>query len=173
MPYPLDWMANSGGSKTRRLAEARYHQLLFYASNERDDFLEDARREVPEAWLTLELDVETEAPKEKVTLYLDQSVAKMYRAMGRGYQGRINRILETWMQMKIAEKTQMYRSLLDQLDHDREARLDGREPDNIDAVGKSLSEHWAYNEGLRDGLEVQAKQAAAKLAALEATTEAT
>jgi hypothetical protein len=38
----------------------------------------------------------------KITLYLDRSVVRLFRAMGRGYQGRINRLLSTWAQMKIA-----------------------------------------------------------------------
>ena len=41
-------------------------------------------------------------PKVKVTLYLDASVARFFRAMGNGYQARINRVLSTWAQMKIA-----------------------------------------------------------------------
>ncbi|WP_299410001.1 BrnA antitoxin family protein [uncultured Roseobacter sp.] len=32
---------------------------------------------------------------------LDESVAKMFRAMGRGYQARIDRILQTWLQQQI------------------------------------------------------------------------
>ncbi|MBT8414917.1 MAG: BrnA antitoxin family protein [Boseongicola sp.] len=154
MPPPVIWTSKRTGTKTRRLAEARFHQLLYYASNESNDFLEEARREVPDAWLTLELDMETVAPKKKVSLYLDEAVVKMYRAMGPGYQGRINRILETWMQMKIAEKTEMYRDLLDQLEADGAARLEGREPEDVMAGGKTLAESWAYNEGLRDGLTV-------------------
>lgn len=161
MSYPYQWMSRPKGTKTRRMAEARYHQLLFYAANETDDFLEEARRQVPEAWTTLELDVETDAPKQKVSLYLDQAVVRMFRSMGRGYQGRINRILETWMQMKMAEKTEMYRDLMGQLDHDRQAYLTEEAPEPLAQTRKTLAEHWAYNEGLRDGLEVYAKDQAA------------
>ncbi len=154
MTEPSPWMSKRTGTKTRRLAEARFHQLLFYATNERDDFLEVARRHVPEAWLTLEMDMDTDAPKQKVSLYLDASVVKMYRAMGQGYQGRINRILETWMQMKMAEKAGMYRDLLDQLEMDGVARLNDGVPQNVITGGKTLAENWAYNEGLKDGLAV-------------------
>ena len=151
MSPPVIWTSKRTGTKTRRMAEARFHQLLYYASHENNDFLEEAKREVPEAWLTLELDMETAAPKKKVSLYLDEAVVKMYRAMGPGYQGRINRILETWMQMKIAEKTEMYRDLLDQLEADGIARLEDGAPEAVIA-DKTLAENWAYNEGLRDGL---------------------
>jgi len=36
-------------------------------------------------------------------LYLDATVAKFFRAMGRGYQDRINRLLRVYAQAKIAE----------------------------------------------------------------------
>ena len=67
----------------------------------------DIRDEVPEAWHTLEADIEAEETKEKVTLYLDRSVARFYKAMGKGYQTRINRLLRTWAQMKIAEEVRL------------------------------------------------------------------
>jgi len=156
-------MSKATGTKSRRMAEARFHQLLYFASNEGNGFLEEAKREVPEAWLTLEMDMETDAPKQKVSLYLDQAVVKMYRAMGRGYQGRINRILETWMQMKLAEKTEMYRDLLGQLEADGKVRLDEGVPQGVIAGGKTLAENWAYNEGLRDGLAVLGREPSAKV----------
>ncbi|MAO28061.1 BrnA antitoxin family protein [Roseovarius sp.] len=65
------------------------------------------REEIPEAWHTLEADVDVREPKEKVTLYLDRSVARFYRQMGRGYHARINRLLATWAQMKIAGEVQL------------------------------------------------------------------
>ena len=46
-------------------------------------------------------------PKEKITLWLDKSVAQFYRAQGRGYQARINRILATYAQLRIARVTRM------------------------------------------------------------------
>ena len=59
--------------------------------------------QVPEAWETLEQDIDVDEPKEKITIYLDASVAKFYKAMGRGYQARVNRILATLAQMRIAQ----------------------------------------------------------------------
>lgn len=49
--------------------------------------------------------------KEKVTLYLDRSVARCFRGMGRGYQARINQLLRTWMQMKIAREVEIDEAL--------------------------------------------------------------
>ncbi|MEJ1990841.1 MAG: BrnA antitoxin family protein [Maritimibacter sp.] len=62
----------------------------------------DLKREVPAAWAVLEQDIDVEEPKVKVTIRLDESVAKYFRAMGKGYQERINRVLATYAQMQIA-----------------------------------------------------------------------
>jgi len=87
-------------TRSERIARDRLFRHLWEG---RDDHLSEAMREqVPEAWHTLEYDLDVTEPKVKLTLYLDASTAKFYRAMGPGYQGRINRILATWAQMKIA-----------------------------------------------------------------------
>ena len=136
------------GPKTRRLAEARVKQLMFHHVNrDRDDLLKLAREQVPEAWHTLEMDIETFEPKQKVSLYLDKSVVKMFRAMGGGYQARINRILATWLQMKMADLIGLEMSMIEALvkadeDSDRE------ETPPEEMIGRhTLHQHWAYNEG--------------------------
>ena len=69
------------------------------------------REEVPEAWHTLEYDLDVAEPKVKVTLWLDKSVASFYRGMGKGYQARINRILGLWAHMKIAKFIDMEKAM--------------------------------------------------------------
>lgn len=148
----VNWVP-AKGPKTKRLAEARFYQLLYLqnlASYE-DVFLETARKEIPEAWHTLEMDVEAEGPKEKVTLYLDRAVARMFRHMGKGYQARINRILETWLQMKIAEKGALVKDAMEALDEAREDKNRPEVGEKMKAEYEKLVEHWAYQEGLRDG----------------------
>ena len=88
-------------TKTQRIAQQKLHRHLFEAQTD-EVFDEAFQREVPDAWHTLEHDLDVEEDKVKVTLLLDASVAKMFRAMGKGYQARINRILSTWVQLKIA-----------------------------------------------------------------------
>jgi uncharacterized protein (DUF4415 family) len=88
-------------SKTERLARRRMIYHLWVASEDRLP-LDEVRAEVPDAWHTIEADIDCAEPKDKVTLYLDRSVARAFKAMGKGYQQRINRILDTWLQMKIA-----------------------------------------------------------------------
>ncbi len=90
-------------TKTQRIAREAMTRNLVYLNSE--VWLSASLREdIPDAWHTLEQDVDVQEPKEKVTLYLDKSVARFYRAMGKGYQERINRLLATWAQMKIADE---------------------------------------------------------------------
>ena len=93
-------------TKTERAARASLMQSLIYLQQE--SWIPDTiAEEIPEAWHTLEMDVPVEEPKEKVTLYLDRSVARFYRAMGKGYQARINRLLATYMQMHLAKEVRL------------------------------------------------------------------
>ena len=140
------------GPKTKRLAEERFFRLIYEASLDTDaGVMAVVKGQVPEAWHVLEYDLDVEEPKEKVTLYLDKSVAKTFRAMGKGYHARINRVLATWVQMKIAEMRELELSHLDAL---REARLqkNGDEIEDMEPRrAKELHEHWAYLQGLLDG----------------------
>ena len=92
------------GSKSERLARERLLRNL-RALQDEPLFVYSVREIAPDAWATLEEDLDVEERKVKVTLLLDESVAKFYRAMGQGYQARINRILATFAQMKIARVT--------------------------------------------------------------------
>jgi uncharacterized protein (DUF4415 family) len=146
----LPWTPTKG-AKTKRMAEARLRQLLFQATYADDDsFLDLARRQIPESWHTLEMDLDVDEPKEKVTLYLDRSVARMFRTMGKGYHARINRVLATWVQMKMAEKVGAEIRMLDQIAADAAEK---RRSDDCSVLGerrKTLQEHWAYAQGVLD-----------------------
>lgn len=93
----------TGRSRSARLALERLARYAYEEEYLGTDGLSNIRDHVPEAWDHLEKDVDVWEPKEKVTLYLDKSVAKFFRAMGTGYQGRINRVLMAYAQMKIAD----------------------------------------------------------------------
>ena len=86
-------------SKSEKLARRRLVYHLWLASEDRVPMYE-VREEVPDAWQMIEADIDCHAPKQKVTLYLDAPVAKAFKAMGQGYQARINRILATYLEMK-------------------------------------------------------------------------
>ena len=101
-------------TKTARLARARLERLLEGAGDDAALWGKVQAR-VPEAWATLEEDLDCEEPKVKITLRLNASVARFYRAMGKGYQERMNRILATYAQMKIGE-VERARALEDRVD---------------------------------------------------------
>ena len=92
--------------KTQRIAKERLGRYLQQARLD-DDLNEGIREIVPQAWHRLEHDIDVTEPKVKITLRVDRSVAKFYRAWGNGYQARINRILATYAQAKIAEFLKM------------------------------------------------------------------
>ncbi len=107
--------ARRGGiSRTKQL---HIERTLLYAAHlkEEGDFDYFVQSQVPEAWDTLEQDVDVEEKKTRVTLLLDDSVAKFYRAMGKGYQARINRILATFAQMRIAQVKRLNEMLDEEL----------------------------------------------------------
>lgn len=94
-------MAKRTLTKTERLNRDRLIRNLQALEDESriDDLLRDL---VPDAWRTLEDDVDVRERKVQITLRLDESVAKFFRAYGPGYQARINRVLATFAQMRIA-----------------------------------------------------------------------
>lgn len=99
-------------TRTERIARDRVSYHIWRM--DRDAEISDItlRENVPEAWHTIMEDYDCEEPKVKVTLYLDKSVAKVFRAMGRGYQARINRILQTWIQLRAANLLEVERNLM-------------------------------------------------------------
>lgn len=148
----LPWMP-AKGPKTKRIAEARMRQLLFHAAHDNDTgFLHLARRQIPEAWMTLEMDLDVAEPKQKISLYLDRSVVRMFRTMGAGYQARINRILATWLQMKLSEYVTMEKDMLTLLSEARAEKTRPEEEPDLTAGRMALHEHWAYEQGYADAL---------------------
>lgn len=89
------------GPKTQRLAEQRLRRLLLEFDNDRPPM--EVEWNIPEAWATLEQDVDIDEKRVPITLRLDESVVKFFRAMGKGYQARMNRVLATYAQMQIAQ----------------------------------------------------------------------
>lgn len=115
-------------TKTQRIARDRAFYHLFATSVDFDSHLAaQVEAQVPDAWHTLEMDLDVEEPKEKVTLYLDRSVARVFRAMGKGWQGRVNRLLATWVQLKMGEVFETREKLHKRMDEGWEAQQAERE----------------------------------------------
>lgn len=92
-----------GRTKATRLAYERLMAHALETQMEGDEPYLFLHEIVPKAWDTLESDVDVEEKKIRLTLRVDESVAKFYRAMGPGYQARMNRVLATFAQMRIAK----------------------------------------------------------------------
>ena len=91
-----------GQTKTARLA---YERVIGNVVDLEYDGLTPywVRDHIPEAWDRLEKDVDIFEKKVQITIRLDESVAKYFRAMSSNYQSRINRVLATFAQMRIAQ----------------------------------------------------------------------
>ena len=103
--------ARKPSKSTRLLLDRLKHNLYHLDQDTISQF--DLKRQIPNAWATLENDIDVEERRVKVTLLLDESVAKFYRGMGKGYQRRINRVLGTYAQMRICDLTETYRQMLE------------------------------------------------------------
>lgn len=118
-------------SKTERISRQRMIRYLYEDQMGDNDIELALRDKVPDAWHTLEHDLDVEEPKVKVTLRLDASVARFYRGMGVGYQARISRILGLWAHMKICDMLRMEEKYHEQMARwnakDREAEARGEE----------------------------------------------
>jgi len=56
----------------------------------------------PKEWEMLEEAFHCEPKKQRVTLLLDEPVAKFFRTKGRGYQALINQVLRTYAELRLA-----------------------------------------------------------------------
>jgi len=89
-------------TRTARMARARLGYLMAGFGDE-DGIYHNVQQMVPEAWATIAEDLPCEEPKVKITIRLDRSVAQFFRAMGKGYHARMNRVLATYAQMQIGQ----------------------------------------------------------------------
>lgn len=93
-------------SRTERIARQNFSRD-WYVLEQMDLDLETMRAKLPEDWHLVEHDLDLNEPKQKVTLYLDRSVARSFKAMGKGHQGVMNRVLHSWMQAKAAQMLEL------------------------------------------------------------------
>jgi uncharacterized protein (DUF4415 family) len=136
-PYRPEAARMARANRLSRTARLQLERLQLNAAGlAREDMLDyNVQALVPEAWDTLEQDLDVFEPKTKITLRLDDSVAKFYRAMGEGYQARINRILATFAQMRIAQVRRLEEMLEAEL-----SRVQDLRPFGGVSTGKGLSE---------------------------------
>ena len=105
-PPPLTQVTRPRMSRTERIARQNFSRD-WYVLEQMDLDLESMRAKLPEDWHLVEHDLDLSEPKQKVTLYLDRSVARTFKAMGKGHQGVMNRVLRSWMQAKAAQMLEL------------------------------------------------------------------
>jgi uncharacterized protein (DUF4415 family) len=62
------------------------------------------RKLIPPDWHTVERDVPVRRRRTKITADFDADMVKWFRAMGLGYQARMNQVLRTWMLAVISKE---------------------------------------------------------------------
>ncbi len=84
----------------RTKVEEKAHSELLVELAEMDLWMQQFRLKegyIPEAWAEMEDRAPVNEPKTKVTISLDTKVLRWFKAMGRGYQARVNAVLRTYM----------------------------------------------------------------------------
>lgn len=96
--------------RKRNIAQERAHSELVLALTEmeiwyRNDQLK--RAHVPDAWHAIEKEVPVGTRRTKLTVSFDADMTKWYRAMGPGYQARMNKVLRVYMLSVIAKEIEV------------------------------------------------------------------
>ena len=58
---------------------------------------------IPAGWWRLELDMPASPAKEQISIRIDEDVMAFFRGYGTGYQTRMNKVLRTYMQARLAK----------------------------------------------------------------------
>lgn len=99
----------SGGmSKPPKLTKAQWREMCYAIDARRmieydlHDFLKQ-EKVVPPAWDLIWKDKDRrDAKRTRITIALDADVVRFFKAMGEGYQARINRVLRAYMHYRLA-----------------------------------------------------------------------
>ncbi|MEM1160735.1 MAG: BrnA antitoxin family protein [Pseudomonadota bacterium] len=86
--------------RKRTKLQERHHTLMMkFMGRERTffDYYSRARSMIPDGWEGLQDTAPVKPHKTKITIRLDEDVARWYRHIGYGYQGRINGVLRCYM----------------------------------------------------------------------------
>ncbi len=64
--------------------------------------------QIPKAWYDIERDVPVRPRKTKLTAAFDTDLVKWYRAMGHGYQARMNAVLRAYMKAVVSKEIESH-----------------------------------------------------------------
>jgi uncharacterized protein (DUF4415 family) len=96
--------------RKRTLAEERAHNDMMIELDRTRRWLDQAKLRwslIPDDWHEVEKRVPVRPKKSKITAAFDDDMLRWYRAMGHGYQGRMNAILRTFMLATIAKEVRL------------------------------------------------------------------
>jgi len=105
--------------RRRNLAQERAYAAYMAELERQKRWLDDFKLQqslVPPEWSRIEAEVPVRPHRTKITVDLDEEVAKWFRRMGHGYQRRINAVLRTYMLALISKE------ILSDGDRNREGR---------------------------------------------------
>jgi uncharacterized protein (DUF4415 family) len=91
----------------RNIAEEIAHNKLMIELGDLERWIEQRRLKralIPPDWHRVERDVPVRPRKTKVTADFDADMVKWFRAMGLGYQARMNQVLRSWMLAMISRE---------------------------------------------------------------------
>lgn len=86
--------------RLRTIAQERAHlELMIELERQEQDWRDIKLRRslIPEDWHKLETTAPVRPRRKKVTVALDEDVARWFHGLGAGYHGRINAVLRTYM----------------------------------------------------------------------------
>ncbi|QHQ35482.1 BrnA antitoxin family protein [Algicella marina] len=95
--------------RKRGKTEERAHSELLIELAQMEIWMQQFRLKeafIPEDWGELEETAPVAPAKTKITIALDSRVVRWFRAMGRGYQGRINAVLRSYMLALISREVE-------------------------------------------------------------------
>ncbi len=86
--------------RERTRAEARAHNAMMIELDRLEQDMRDARLRralIPDDWHRMEETAPVRQRRKKVTVALDEDVARWFHGLGEGYHRRINAVLRTYM----------------------------------------------------------------------------
>lgn len=100
--------------RKRTIAEEHAHvTMMIELDRTRQDFEEMKLRHalIPAGWSRVEAEAPVRRRKTQLTVKFDDDLVRWFRAMGLGYQGRMNRVLRIFMLATISKEIRLRKDL--------------------------------------------------------------
>lgn len=121
----MERITKAEANARRRLTRYSYEMRM------EEDLVSEIDDLVPDDWHLVDADFPCDPPKAELTIEVDRDVADAFRKMGGDVDGRVNRILGTWLQMKIAGLMRTREAMRHELER---LRSEGLLPHAVDQI---------------------------------------